>query len=88
MRKWGIRPTRRSSLRSGVPAPLGLTAKGTFYAVESGKKVGFQARSVVGGVFLEMLYHGDCWKKYAGRDKLQPAGWAPLPPPRVTTAPN
>jgi hypothetical protein len=56
-----------------------------WYWTDSGKKRGFQARSVVGGVFLEMLYHPDGWKKYAGRDRLRPTGWAPLPAPRQTT---
>jgi hypothetical protein len=50
-----------------------------WYWTDSGKKRGFQARSVVGGVFLEMLYRGECWKKYVGRDRLRPTGWAPLP---------
>jgi len=56
-----------------------------WYWTDSGKKRGFQARSVVGGVFLELLYHEACWKKYVGRDRLRPRGWAPLPPPRQTT---
>ncbi|MCL5098025.1 MAG: DUF1793 domain-containing protein, partial [Candidatus Omnitrophica bacterium] len=32
------------------------------------KRSGFQARSVVGGVFLKMLYDFPTWKKWAGRD--------------------
>lgn len=55
-----------------------------WYWTDSGKKRGFQARSVVGGVFLEMLYHADCWRKYVSRDKLRLTGWAPLPAPRQT----
>jgi len=33
------------------------------------KKAGFQARSVVGGVFVKMLADGAVWKKWAGRGK-------------------
>ena len=33
---------------------------------QDAKKVGFQARSVVGGVFLQMLYDAPVWKKWAG----------------------
>jgi hypothetical protein len=56
-----------------------------WYWTDSGKKRGFQARPVVGGVFLEMLYHEARWKKYVSRDRLDPKDWAPLPPPRQTT---
>lgn len=34
---------------------------------KSGKKVGFTARPVVGGVFLQTLYSPTLWKKWAGR---------------------
>jgi hypothetical protein len=42
------------------------------------------ARSVVGGSFIKLLSDPAIWKKWASRDKLKPANWAPLPePPRV-----
>jgi hypothetical protein len=50
-----------------------------WFDTKSGKMVGFQARSVVGGVFLQMLYDEHTWKKWAKRDTAKAAHWAPLP---------
>jgi len=50
-----------------------------WYETVSGKKVGFTARPVVGGVFLPALYHKDLWTKYAKRDLTKAKGWAPMP---------
>jgi hypothetical protein len=50
-----------------------------WYETKSGRKVGFTARPVIGGVFLQMLYQKDLWKKYASRDATKAAGWAPMP---------
>jgi hypothetical protein len=55
-----------------------------WYETKTGKQVGFQARSVVGGDFLQMLYNADVWKKWAGRDATKAANWAPLPTPPIT----
>jgi hypothetical protein len=51
-----------------------------WYNTKTGKMVGFQARSVVGGVYLQMLYDQHTWKTWAKRDKTKPNHWATLPP--------
>jgi hypothetical protein len=50
-----------------------------WYRTQSAKKVGFTARPVVGGVFLQMLYDPAVWSKWAGRDQTHAGDWAPLP---------
>jgi hypothetical protein len=56
-----------------------------WYQTKTARKVGFTARPVVGGVFLQMLYQPAVWQKYAGRDKTRAANWAPMPiAPKVT----
>ncbi|HWD38743.1 MAG TPA: DUF4965 domain-containing protein [Fimbriimonas sp.] len=57
-----------------------------WYMTSEPKHVGFQARSVVGGVFIKLLDDAVTWKKYARRDHRKVGPWAPLPvPPAVTT---
>jgi hypothetical protein len=50
-----------------------------WYQTKDAKKVGFTARPVVGGVFLQTLYDKAFWQKWAGRDRAKAAHWAPLP---------
>ncbi len=46
---------------------------------------GMHARPVVGGFFIKMLSDRAVWQKWAARDTLKPANWAPLPvPPKVS----
>jgi hypothetical protein len=40
---------------------------------------GFQARSVVGGVFLQALYDRTEWARWVAAGHGKAAGWAPLP---------
>jgi len=55
-----------------------------WYRTKNARKVGFTARPVVGGVFLQMLYNKGVWEKYASRDKTKAANWAPMPKaPRI-----
>ncbi len=46
-----------------------------WYQTKTAQKVGFTARPVVGGVFLQMLYNQEVWHKYAARDKTKAANW-------------
>jgi hypothetical protein len=49
-----------------------------WYQTDSGKMTGFQARPVVGGVFMPMLNHPDIWKKWADRGRAATPAWAPI----------
>jgi hypothetical protein len=57
-----------------------------WYETATARKVGFTARPVVGGVFLQMLYDRQTWQKWAGRDVLKASNWAPIPKaPKILT---
>jgi len=56
-----------------------------WYQTKTARKVGFDARPVVGGVFLQMLYNKADWQKYTARDQTKAANWAPIPPMQKMT---
>ncbi len=56
-----------------------------WYTTDDVNSVMFNARPVVGGVFIKMLADPAVWHKWSSQDKTVVAGWAPLPiPPTVT----
>ena len=55
------------------------------YKTDNVRSGGMHARPVVGGLFIKMLADRAVWQKWAARDALNPAGWAPLPLPPVIT---
>jgi hypothetical protein len=61
-----------------------------WYSTVSGHKIGFTARSVVGGVYLPFLTKKPTWRKWAARDGGNPSGhiWAKVPrlPQRAITS--
>ena len=40
-----------------------------WYSTTDAKQVGFQARSVVGGIYIKMLSDSGIWKKWAGKSR-------------------
>jgi Domain of unknown function (DUF4965)/Domain of unknown function (DUF5127)/Domain of unknown function (DUF1793)/Domain of unknown function (DUF4964) len=61
------------------------TPMSDWYQTKTAQRVGFDARPVVGGVFLQMLYNKTVWQKYASRDQTKAANWAAMPSlPKIT----
>lgn len=57
-----VAPLHRYMRETPTRVPLG-----DWYETTDGAQVGFQARAVVGGVYIKMLDSPDIWKKWAGR---------------------
>lgn len=70
---WTATPTDNQADFEKIVAPAYLWANETptrvpltdWYDTVTGKQQGFQARSVVGGLFIKMLSDPEIWKKYS-----------------------
>ncbi|MEI6674536.1 MAG: DUF4965 domain-containing protein [Verrucomicrobiota bacterium] len=84
---WSIAPARNAADFQELLEPIWRYANETpsrapladWYVTTHAKKKGFQARPVVGGIFIKMLTDKPTWSKWAklGADTHGP--WAPLP---------
>ena len=79
--------TPSSSPFTGSSTKLPIARHSTdWYETGNARKVGFTARPVLGGVFLQMLYDREVWQKWARRDTIKAAVGPPMPrAPKIVT---
>jgi hypothetical protein len=76
-----VRPVREFLIDTPDRSPMT-----DWYDTKNAKKVGFTARPVVGGVFVQMLDDSKAWQKWAERDETKAKNYARIPhPPKVST---
>ena len=50
-----------------------------WFSTTEAKQEGFQARPVVGGIFIKMLANSSTWRKWASQNVNASGSWAPIP---------
>lgn len=73
-----IRPVHRFLKETPDRSPMT-----DWYETKTGRKVGFTARPVVGGVYMPLLHKDNIWTKWSARDTTAATGYADLPKPPV-----
>ena len=83
---WSIAPARNPADFQALFEPVFRYVQETpsrvplsdWFVTTTGKMRGFQARSVVGGVFVKLLADAQTWKRWAGLAQKVPGEWAPF----------
>ncbi|MAT72735.1 MAG: glutaminase [Planctomycetaceae bacterium] len=86
---WTAALTEDASDFAAVVAPVRQFLRDTpdrspmtdWYFTDSGRKRGFTARPVVGGVFLRLLYDDAVWEQWSSRNVTETGDYAPMPTP-------
>lgn len=84
---WSIAPARHDADFQALFEPIWRYANETpsrvplsdWFVTTDGKQKGFQARPVVGGLFIKMLADAPTWTHWAPRGAKTSGPWAPLP---------
>lgn len=84
---WSIAPARNDADFQALLEPIWRYANETpsrvplsdWFVTTDAKKRGFQARPVVGGIFVKMLSDAPTWQKWARRGVNPTGPWAPIP---------
>ena len=84
---WSIAPARNEADFQALFEPIYRYANETpsrvplsdWFVTTNAKKKGFQARSVVGGIFIKMLADVEMWRKWSQQGANTRGPWAPIP---------
>ena len=84
---WSMAPARSDADFQALLDPIWRYANETpsrvplsdWFVTGNAKQKGFQARSVVGGIFIKMLSDEPTWKKWSARGTNTRGPWAPIP---------
>ena len=91
---WSIAPARNPKDFEALVEPMFRYVNETpsraplpdWFVTTNARKKGFQARSVVGGIFIKLLTDPASWTKWEKMAAPVAGKWAPLPPSRPGTA--